>query len=95
MKIENGIGEIAICITNDKQGKHYGSESIERFIKYCFEELKLVGIELSVYSHNERAINCYKKLGFVTYRVDKNIGTYDGMSIDDIYMRLENRNYYV
>ena len=38
MKIENGIGEIAICITNDKQGKHYGSEAIKRFIRYCFEE---------------------------------------------------------
>ena len=95
MKIKNGIGEIAICITSDKQGKYYGSESIKRFIKYCFEELKLVGIELSVYSHNERAINCYKRLGFVIYRVDKNVGTYDGLSIDDIYMRLENSNYYV
>ena len=88
LEIKNKLGEFAICITPFMQNKHYGSESIIRFIKYCFEELELENIELSVYSHNEKAINLYKKLGFVEYKREVNIGIYDNKNIDDIYMKL-------
>ena len=88
LEINNKFGELAICITPSMQNKHYGSESIIRFIKYCFEELELENIELSVYSHNEKAINLYKKLGFVEYKRDTNIGIYNNKNIDDIYMKL-------
>ena len=91
MEINNNIGELAICITPTMQNKHYGHEAIERFIKYCFEELGLNNVELSVYSHNKKAINLYEKLGFVEYRREINIGTYNGQSIDDIYMKYEGR----
>lgn len=90
LDIENNICEFAICITPKKQGKHYATESIERFIEYCLNELKLDGIELSVYSHNQKAISCYKKLGFLEYKRDKNVGKFEGKVIDDIYMRLKN-----
>ena len=88
LEISNKIGELAICITPSMQNKHYGSESILRFIKYCFEELELENIELSVYSHNDKAINLYKKIGFVEYRRDENVGIFNNKNIDDIYMRL-------
>ena len=88
LEISNKIGELAICITPSMQNKHYGSESILRFIKYCFEELELENIELSVYSHNDKAISLYKKLGFVEYRRDENVGIFNNKNIDDIYMRL-------
>lgn len=90
MNIENNIAEFAICITPEKQGKKYGKESIKRFVEYCFEEIKLDGVELSVYSHNQKAINCYKKLGFAQYKIENNVGKYNGLSIDDIYMKLDN-----
>ena len=35
LEINNNIGEIGLCIIPKKQGKHYGLESIKRFIKYC------------------------------------------------------------
>ena len=89
MEINNNIGELAICITPTMQNKHYGREAITRFIKYCFEELKLDNIELSVYSHNEKAISLYKKLGFIEYKRETNVGTYNGQIIDDIYMKYE------
>lgn len=89
MSIENNIGELAICITSKKQGKHFGTEAINRFIEYCLNDLRLEGLELSVYSHNQKAINCYCKIGFVEYKRDKNVGVYENLSIDDIYMRLE------
>lgn len=88
MSIENNIGELGICITPRKQNKHYGYEAIKRFIKYCIDELHLNGISLSVYSHNQKAINLYKKLGFKEYKVDKNVGKYNNNYIDDIYMKL-------
>lgn len=88
LEIDNKFGELAICITPNMQNKHYGRESIMRFIKYCFEELELENIELSVYSHNEKAINLYEKLGFVEYRRNVNIGIYNNKNIDDIYMKL-------
>ena len=69
------------------QNKHYGRESIIRFIEYCLEKLKLDNLELSVYSSNEKAINLYKKLGFVEYKRDKNVGNCNGIFIDDIYMK--------
>ena len=93
LEVNNNIGELAICITQTMQNKHYGSESIIRFIKYCLEELRLDNIELSVYSHNEKAINLYKKLGFVEYKRDVNVGIYNGQIIDDIYMKYVNKEH--
>ena len=87
LEINNNIGDLAICITPTMQNKHYGGEAITRFISYCLEELKLDNIELSVYSHNEKAINLYKKLGFVEYKRDTNIGTVNEQYVDDIYMK--------
>lgn len=70
MKIENNIGELGICITREKQNKHYGRESIKRILKYCYEELKLDGVDLKVHKDNLRAITCYKRVGFI---IDKEL----------------------
>ena len=89
LEINNNVGELGICITPAMQNKHYGSEAIPRFMKYCSEELGLENIELSVFSHNERAIALYQKLGFTEYKRDVNVGTYHGIRIDDICMKLK------
>ena len=52
LEFNDKVGELAICVTPSMQNKHYGTEAITRFIKYCFQELGLSDIELSVYSHN-------------------------------------------
>lgn len=87
MNIKDNVAEIGIVITEDMQDKHYGSESIKRFIDYCLNDLKFDNIELSVYSHNLKAIHCYEKLGFVEYKRDKNVGMCDDILVDDIYMK--------
>ena len=87
--IRDNVGEIAIAITPSKQNMGYGREAIKTMIKYMLEELKLDGVELSVYSHNLKGINCYKSIGFKEYKRDKNVGTFDNESIDDIYMKYE------
>ena len=88
MEVKDNVAEIGIVIAEDMQDKHYGSESIKRFIDYCLNELKFDNIVLSVYSHNLKAIHCYEKLGFVEYKRDKNVAMYDNISIDDIHMNI-------
>ncbi|NLV37552.1 MAG: GNAT family N-acetyltransferase [Clostridiaceae bacterium] len=46
------------------RNKGYGSEALELLLDYCFDYLNLNNIMLKVFSFNERAINCYKKVGF-------------------------------
>lgn len=77
-KIVDNIGELGIVITPCMQNKHYGTESIKRILKFAYEELNLVGMELIVYSTNSRAIHCYEKIGF------RRIG--EGKTPDDIKM---------
>ena len=42
----------------------YGAEAIRLVLDYGFNTLGLHNIELSVFADNERAIACYKKVGF-------------------------------
>lgn len=83
--------EIGIVIKEGMQNKHYGSESIRWFINYLINVLKFEDIILSVYSHNLKAIHCYESLGFVEYKRDIDVGSYNGKSCDDIYMRLDRK----
>ena len=78
--INNNIGELGISITRDMQDKHYGTESIKALIDYAYNELKLDGMELNVYSTNPRAIHCYENVGFIKDGV--------GKAPDDIHMSL-------
>ena len=91
MNIENKSGELGICITPKFQDKHYGSEAINRMIKYGFEKLNLDELTLVVFSNNLRAVHCYKKAGFVEYKKELNVTNIDGENVDDIYMVLKRR----
>ncbi|MBU1018391.1 MAG: GNAT family N-acetyltransferase [Patescibacteria group bacterium] len=44
--------------------KGYGTTAIREALKYCFQELKLSKISLTVSPENKRAIRCYEKVGF-------------------------------
>lgn len=81
LHINNNIGEIGICITADKQDRHYGTEAMKRFIEYGYNNLKLDGFELNVYRTNPRAIHCYEKVGFINQGI--------GKTVDDIHMVLK------
>ncbi len=53
------IGETA------EQGKGYAKESTLEIIRYGFKELNLRKIYLKVFKDNDRAINMYRKIGFL------------------------------
>lgn len=77
--------KIGISITPSMQDKHYGTESLTRFISYIKNNLKIDNINLKVYSNNLRGIHLYNKLGFKEYKREK-VG-----NIEDIYMKYENK----
>lgn len=81
LSINDNIGLIGISITESKQDRHYGQESLKRIIEYGYEELNLDGFELNVYSTNQRAIHCYEKIGFINVEPSK--------VCDDIHMVLK------
>jgi len=88
MHVCDGRAEMGICLTPKFINRHYGTEAINRILEYAFNELKLNVVELIVFSNNLRAIHCYKKIGFVEYDIRKNVKETDGVSVDNIYMRL-------
>jgi len=61
----NRTGEISIIIGNKNYwNAGYGKESMKLLINYAFNSLSLNCIYLKVYEKNERAISCYKAVGF-------------------------------
>ena len=78
----------------DNQNKGYGSEAIRALIKYGFDVLNLNNIDLHVFDFNERAIACYKKVGFKEYGRRHKSYYLNGVYHDDIYMEILRDNYY-
>ncbi len=71
-------------------GQGYGTEAISCIFQFCFEELRLDQLELEVFSHNERAIATYKKVGFEIVETIPNAVSFEGRSFDEIIMRKYN-----
>ncbi|MCG9479560.1 MAG: UDP-4-amino-4,6-dideoxy-N-acetyl-beta-L-altrosamine N-acetyltransferase [Actinomycetia bacterium] len=66
--------ELGFCITPEHQGKGYGKILIKKLIGYVFRELDLNYIYLEVFTDNIKAIELYKKCGFVEEKIlDKRI----------------------
>jgi len=66
--------------------KGYGQDATKLLLDYGFNLLNLNNIMLGVFSYNQRAINCYRKIGFKEMgrrRKSKIIG---GKIFDEIFM---------
>jgi RimJ/RimL family protein N-acetyltransferase len=63
---ENRSAEIGIMI-GDKEywSKSYGADALVTLLRFGFDEMNLHRACLNVYAPNERAIACYRKVGFV------------------------------
>ena len=51
----------------ENRSKGYGAEAIRLLLDYGFNTLNLHNIELTLNGDNERALACYKKVGFKEY----------------------------
>jgi RimJ/RimL family protein N-acetyltransferase len=62
----NESAELSVIVGHqDDRHRGYGTEAIDRLLRYAFEELGLNRIGLSVFEFNEEAISAYEKIGFV------------------------------
>lgn len=91
----NRKASIGIFIGEEEnRNKGYGSEALNLLISYGFDYLNLNNIMLTVYSFNEIAISCYKKIGFK--EIGKRRETYfkQNKVYDTIYMDILRREFY-
>lgn len=65
LDLMNRTAKVGIFIGNkDYWGKGYGVDTLNLLLDFGFNVLNLHNIALKVYSFNEQAIKCYKKVGF-------------------------------
>lgn len=73
--------------------KGYGHEALKLLLNYGFNTLNLNNIDLDVLSFNERAINCYKKVGFKEYGRRHECYFSNGKYYDSISMEILRKNF--
>lgn len=62
---KNSVAELAIMIGAPYRRRGYGREAMELLCDFCFREMNLHRLKVSVLASNEAAIRCYERCGFV------------------------------
>jgi len=70
----------------ENRSKGYGSETLRLILDYGFNTLNLHNIMLNVFSDNEPAIACYKKVGFTEFGRRRESYFKNGRYVDDVHM---------
>jgi len=79
--------EVGLFIGDEEnRSKGYGEEALNLLIDYGFDYLNLNNIMLKVFAFNERAINCYKKVGFKEIGRRRQSYYLKGKFYDEVYM---------
>lgn len=85
LDLKNGWGELGIVIgSEDNQGKGYGTEALQLFCAFAFNELRLNRLELVCWAFNSRARRVYERVGFVQEGVRRKKRFRDGVFHDEI-----------
>lgn len=61
---KNRMAKLAIMIGKPYRGKGYGKEAMELLCDFCFREMNLHKLRVSVFAFNEAAVRCYLSCGF-------------------------------
>ena len=76
---------IVIGVLKDYRGKEIGSKLFEELEKWALENT-ITRLELTVMTHNERALRLYKKMGFKIEGLKEKSLIVDGKYVDEYYM---------
>ena len=91
----HGIATTGIFIGDEEnRNKGYGSDALKTLIKFGFDYLNLNNIMLNVFSFNESAIACYKKIGFKEIGRRREAHMKENKRYDDISMDILRREFY-
>lgn len=63
---KNHTATVGIFLGNAYCGQGYGTDAMKVLVDFCFQEVNLHKVSLSVYGFNTRAIRSYEKVGFQT-----------------------------
>lgn len=72
--------------SSEDRGKGYGSEAVRLLLDFAFKTLNLNRVELEVFDFNERALRCYRKVGFREVGRKRQARLIDGKYRDVIVM---------
>jgi len=61
---KNSLAELGIMIGKENRGRGYGTDAMAVLCRFCFEEMNVRKLKLSVIAFNEAALKCYEKCGF-------------------------------
>lgn len=61
---KNRVGELAIMIGGPHQHRGYGKEAMRLLVDFCFREMNLHRLKVTVFAFNEAAIRTYEACGF-------------------------------
>jgi [ribosomal protein S5]-alanine N-acetyltransferase len=81
-KAQFGIG----LLDRRTWGQGLGAEVTREVVRYGFEEIGLHRIGLKVFAHNDRAIRCYARCGFVEEGREREAAYVGGAWRDDVIM---------
>lgn len=62
---KNRVAELAIMVGTPYRGRGYGKEAMALLCDFCFREMNLHRLKVSVFAFNRPAIRCYEANGFV------------------------------
>lgn len=83
----DGAAEVGIFIGEDEyRNKGIGVEVLSLLLDYGFNYLNLHNITLRVLSFNERAMKCYKKVGFREFGRRRESNYINGKYYDEVHM---------
>jgi RimJ/RimL family protein N-acetyltransferase len=86
---DNGSALFHITIGEpDCWGHGYGTEATALMLEHAFGTLRLHRVGLAVFAFNERAIRCYRRVGFVLEGRSREAIWRDGRFSDEIHMSI-------
>ncbi len=61
---KNRVGELAIMLGSPYRGRGYGREAMRLLCDFCFREMNLHKLKVTVFAFNTSAVKCYEANGF-------------------------------
>lgn len=91
---QNSTIYIGADIAPEYVGRGFAKRAYQQFIPFLFEQYNLNKITLEVLSTNTRAINLYKKLGFLQEGTKRQEVLKNEIYVDSIIMSILKQDYY-
>jgi RimJ/RimL family protein N-acetyltransferase len=79
---------LRLFVAPEMQGQGYGTDALHTLARFCFRELGLHRLGLVVRVDNTRAINVYKRLGYVVEGCERDAAWVEGCWVDFLHMGL-------